>query len=118
MPPKKKGESTLDKIFGYSTTREHNVENTSNIPDLNDETNKDMDDDLPDDLEMFGHGEKTQEGKSSGQRKRKTSTTTKHEFLEEWKIKNTWVYSINVEEGKTRMKRVTRMVVLQFNKML
>ena len=63
MPPKKKGQSTLDNFFGYSTTQEHNDENTSNIPDLNDETNKDMDDDLPDDLEMFGHGDKTQERK-------------------------------------------------------
>ena len=87
MPPKKKGQSTLDKVFGYSTTQEHNAENTSNIPDLNDETSEDIDDDLADDLEMFGHGEKTQEEKFSGQRKMKTSTTTKREFREEWKIK-------------------------------
>ena len=104
MPPKKKGQSTLDNFFGYSTRLEHNVENTSNIPDLNDETNEDMEDDLADDLEMFGHGEKTQEGKSSGQRKRKTSTTTKREFREEWKIKHPWVYCVNVGEGNTHMK--------------
>ena len=59
MPPKKKGQSTLDIFFGYSTTSEYNVEKTYNIHDLNDETNKDMDDDLVDDLEMFGHAEKT-----------------------------------------------------------
>ena len=34
----------------------------------------------------------------------KTSTTTKCEFREEWKIKHPWVYCINVGEGKTCMK--------------
>jgi hypothetical protein len=47
MPPKKKGQSTMDKFYGYSTmSKTSNVEDISYIPDLNDEPNEDMDEEL------------------------------------------------------------------------
>jgi hypothetical protein len=76
----------------------YNVEYISYTIDLNDEPNKDMDEDLVDNLEMFGH----QEGGSSSERKMKTSQ--KYEFREECKVIHTWVYSINVANERTRMK--------------
>ena len=76
MPPKKKGQLTLDKFYGYSTMPKSSnaddipsIPNLNDIPDLNDETNEDVDVDLVDNLEMFGH----EEGGCSSERKRKTS---------------------------------------------
>jgi hypothetical protein len=74
-----------------------NVEDISYIPDLNDEPNEDMDEYLVDNLKMFGD----QEGASTNERKRKTSS--KHEFREEWKIRHPWVCIINVADGRTHM---------------
>ena len=102
MPPKKKHQSTMDKFYGYSTiSKTSNVEEISYIPDLNDEPNEDMEEEPVDDLEILGHDTEGQEGRSSSQRRKVSS---KCEFQEEWKIKHHWVYSINVEDGKTRMK--------------
>ncbi len=81
MPSKKKGKSTLDTFYGYSTMEKpSNFEDISHvldlnvIPDLNDEPNKDIEEDLVDDLEMFDH----QKRGSSSEGKRKN--LSKHEF--------------------------------------
>ena len=68
---------------------------------MNDDANEDMDEEFVVDLEIRSHEKEGQyDGSSSSRRK----SFSKREFREEWMIKHPWVYSINVEDDKTRMK--------------
>ena len=102
MPPKRKGQSTINNFYGYSkTSKTSNVKDIPSIPDLNDDANEDVNEEFVVDHENHGHGKEGQDGGSSSSRRKAFS---KREFREEWMIKHPWVYSINVEYGKIRMK--------------
>ena len=88
---KKEGSINYGQILWiFYNIKTSNVEENSYIPDLNYEPNEDMEEELVDDLEILDHDKKGQDSSSSSLRRRK--------------IKHPWVYSINVEDGKTHMK--------------
>jgi len=121
MPPKNKSQSTMEKIYEYSTmSKIVNVKDISYLSNLTDETVEQFVDDLD---------KKGQDSGTSSMRRR--NTTSKLEFWEERKIKYHWVYSINVVDGKSHMMckfcekykaqapwGIGKMDVIQFNMML
>jgi len=72
MSPKNKGQSIMDKFYGYST-----MSKTSNVEDILyifDSSNEDMDKEIVDGLEIIGHDKERQDGGSNSLRRRKTSS--------------------------------------------
>jgi len=82
-------------------SKTYNVKDISYILDLYDEPNESVDEELVYDLKILGHDKERQDGGYSIPRRRKTSS--KCEFREECMKKCSWVYNINVVNGKTRM---------------